>query len=103
PDWNPAEGKGVAGPDPSFIVVRQELGLVGGHVHVHRTIVLAPLARQAEIERVLDGFALPASGHHLAVHHFPEQPGPPAGGVLLLPRDHVAGTHGLMALPPALS
>jgi hypothetical protein len=73
--------------------VRQELGLVGGHVDLHGAVALAAFAREAEVEGVLDGFAAPAVLDDTAVDHLEQDPGPAAGGVLLLAGDLVARTH----------
>ena len=51
PPVDEAHRVGDAGPEPALVVVRQELGLVGGHVHVHRALGLAALAGQAQVER----------------------------------------------------
>ena len=45
-----------------LVVVRQELRLVRRHVDVHRAVALAALARQAQVERVVDLLALPSVG-----------------------------------------
>ena len=84
----------------------EELGLVGRHVDVDRAVVRAPLAGQAQVERVIDLAALPAVGDDLAAQHLEEQPRAPARRVLLLARDHVARAHhalgvGLAALSDA--
>ena len=56
----------------------EELGLVRGHVHVDRALALAALARQAEVERVVDLLAAPAVGDGLAAQHLEEDPRAPA-------------------------
>ena len=48
------------GPEPSLVVVGQELRLVGGHVDVDGAVALAAFAREAEIERVADRLRAPA-------------------------------------------
>ena len=103
PPVDPAHGVGVARPQPTFVVVRQKLGLVGGHVHVDRAVALAALAGQAQVERVLDRFAFPAVGQHFAVHHLEQQAGPAARAMLLLAGDLIAGAHDLAALAAAVA
>ena len=43
PPVDQAHRVGVPGPQPSLIVMREELGLVRGHVDVHRASLLQPL------------------------------------------------------------
>lgn len=74
--------------------MREEFGLVGGDVHVHRAVALAALAGEAEVERFLDGLVTPSAGHHFPLQHFEEQVGAAPGGVHFLARGHVAGAHG---------
>src|SRR5688500_14986713 len=92
-----AEQMGAEWPEASFIVVSEKLRLVRGHVHADRAFRLARLARQAEVERVLDLVALPAIGDRLAAQHFEEQMGAATGRVLLVARGHVTRTHGAFA------
>ena len=54
PPVDQAHRVGVARPEPALVVVREELGLVGRHVDVHRALALAALAGQAQVERLLD-------------------------------------------------
>ncbi|PSK58166.1 hypothetical protein B0E53_06977 [Micromonospora sp. MH33] len=97
----------LAGTQPAGVVVGQELGLVGGHVHVHRAVRLAALARQAQVERVPHRLGTPAVADRAApggpVEHLEQQAGPAAGGVLLLPRDHVGGAHDTAGVAAALA
>ncbi len=51
----PAERVVGAGPEPAGVVVREELGLVGGHVDVDRAVALAAFAGQAQVQGVADG------------------------------------------------
>src|SRR5205085_9139322 len=69
------------------------LGLVRRHVDVDGTITLAALTAQAEIERFLHLFALPAVRDRPAVQHFKQQPRATARAVLLFPGCHVARAH----------
>ena len=84
----------ASGREPPLVVVREELGLVGGHVDVDRAFALAALAREAEVERVLDALVaasrLPSD---FALQQLPQQMRAAARGVLLLARDHVARAH----------
>src|SRR6185437_13230523 len=93
----------MAWPGPALVVVRQKLGLVSRHVHVNGTFAFATLAGQAQIKRILDGFALPTIGQHLAVHHLKQQMRPAARAVFLLACHLIAGTHDLTALFAALA
>ncbi len=95
-------------PRPPLVVVGQELRLVRGHVHVRRTVLLASLAGQTEIEGVLDRLRAPAvldRAVPVPVEHLEQQPGPAPGGVLLLPCHLVRRTHdrAFSGVLPALS
>src|SRR5690606_25486698 len=106
PHRQPAHAVVVGGPDPARVVVGEELGLVGGHVHPHRAVVLAALAGQAEVEGVVDGGGVPAVGDRgvgVAVQHLEQQPGAPAGGVLLLAGGPVGGAHDAALVAAALA
>jgi hypothetical protein len=96
------EGVGGARPKAARIALREELGLQRGQVDTDRAVVRAPLAREAEVERLLDLVGAPGL-ELLAVQHLPEQPRPPARRVLLLARDHEARAHHAAARPPALA
>ncbi|PSK58278.1 hypothetical protein B0E38_01503 [Streptomyces sp. 111WW2] len=77
-------------------MVRQELRLVRGHVHVRRTVLLAALAGQAEVEGVLDLLRTPAVPDRavpVPVEHLEQQPGPAPRRVLLLPGHLVRRAH----------
>lgn len=43
-----------------LVVVGHELGLAGGHINPDGTVDLAALARQAELERVVNVLVVPA-------------------------------------------
>ena len=77
---------------PSLVVMREELRLQRRHVDTDRTVLRAALAGEAEVER-LEHLLGPPELELLPVDHLPEQSRAPARGVLLLARDHVAGTH----------
>src|SRR5262245_50985746 len=70
-----------------------ELGLVGGHIDVDRTVALTALAAEAKIERLLHGSALPAIHDRISAQHLEQQARPAARAVALLERRHVARTH----------
>ena len=107
PQRQPAQRVVVARPQPPGVVVRQELRLVRGHVHVHRAVALAALAHQAQVQRVGDLGAAPAVGDRLAAQHLEQQPGPAPRRMLLLAGHLVARAHhraaglGAAALPHA--
>src|SRR5690349_618602 len=89
------EAHRVGGPraKAAGVVMGPELGLVRRHVDVHRTLALAALAGEAEIERLLDLVVAPAVIELVAVHQLEEEMGPAARGMTLLTGDHVARTH----------
>ena len=94
------------GPQPVLVVVGQELGLVGGHVHVDRAVALAALAGQAQVEGVANGCRAPAVGDRavrVVVEHLEQQTRPAAGGVLLFAGCAVGGTHDSAGVATALS
>ena len=97
PPIDQSRGIGVARAQPALVIVRQELRLVRGHVHLHRAIVLAAFARQAEVERFADRLVAPAALDHIAADHFVQQPRAAARRVLLFARHHVARAHGALA------
>ena len=75
------------------VVVVQELGLVGGHVHVDGAVAQATLAGQAQVEAFADRFRPPSVGDELPVGHLEQQVRAPPGGVLFFLGDLVAGAH----------
>src|SRR5690348_1328680 len=79
----------------------EEFGLVGGHVHAGRALRPAPLAGQAEVERLAHLLAAPAVAHHLPLQHLVEEPGPAARGVPLVAGRPIAGAHDPTRVPPA--
>ena len=78
---------------PPAVALREELGLVGGHVDPDRAVALAPLARQAQVQRLGHLVGLPAVLDHLAVRHLEQQPGASPRGVHLLARGPEARAH----------
>src|SRR6185437_16960099 len=67
----------------AFIMVSQELGFVGSHVHAYRALCFACFAGQAEIKSIFHVFALPAAVQRIALQHLKKQARPAARGVLL--------------------
>ena len=55
-----AERVRMKGASPAVVVVREELGAIRRDVDVGRALGLARLARQAQVERLLDVLVLPA-------------------------------------------
>ena len=85
-------------PQTSPVVVVQELGLVGGHVHARRALRDAAATGEAEVERLAHLPGPPALLGQAAGHHLLEEPGAATGGVLLLARGPEARAHELGAL-----
>ena len=86
---------GVRGgrPQSPLVVAGEELGLVGGHVDVDRAVPLAALARQAQLQRLVDLLAAEAVFDRLALEHLEQDPRAPPRGVLLVEGHHVARAH----------
>ena len=81
--------------------MREELGLVRGEIDVDRTVTLAPLAGETQVERVFDSVVAPSFRHRtIAPEHLPEQVRAAAGRMLLLERDHVARAHHVVVILP---
>ncbi len=78
----------------AFVVVGEELGLVGGHVDGDGALGLAGFAGEAEVEGFADLLVLPLLGEDFALHELPEEMGAAAGGVELFAGGHEAGAHG---------
>src|SRR5689334_18052534 len=93
---NPAHRIGRSWTPASIIMVRPELGFVGRHVDIDRTITLASLAGQAQIERFLDRRAAPSLVDRPAMKHFEKQPRAPARRMSLLMGGDEARTHDLV-------
>ncbi len=72
------------GPQPSLVVLVQELRLVRRHVDVDRALALARLARQTQVERLADLFRTPGVRQGLAAQHLAQHPGAAPGGVHLV-------------------
>ncbi len=71
-----------------FVVVGEELGLVGGHVDRDGALGLAGFAGEAEVEGFTNLLVVPVVGEDLALHELPEHMGAAAGGVLLFAGGH---------------
>src|SRR3546814_9851871 len=78
-------------------MVRPEFRLPRRDVDSGRAIFPAALAAEAQRQRVLDLFAVPAVADDLAAHHFVEQMRPPPSAVLLLVSDEIGRAHDLVA------
>ena len=61
----------MARPRTALVIVRKKLRSVSGDVYVNRALTLAAFARQAQVERFLYMFILPASAQRIALQHFP--------------------------------
>src|SRR5437016_5046604 len=90
-------------PSRALVIVRKELGLVCRHVDIQRAISLTALAREAEIQRLKYGFALPAVFDYIAGHHLPEHMRAAAGRVLFFHRGAIARAHDAVFMSPALA
>ena len=77
----------------ALVIMRQKFCFVRGEIHVRRAFRLAGLAGEAQVERLLDLFVLPAAVDHLALQQFEEHVRASARAVLLFERHHVAGAH----------
>ena len=89
-----AESIGVQRARAAFVIMREEFGAIGGDVDVSGTFGFASLAGQAQVESALDVFIFPGVAHDFTLQQFKKQARAAAGAVLLLERNHVAGTHG---------
>ena len=76
-----------------LVLLREELGLVSGHVDGDRALGLASLATEAEVEGLVDSLALKAFGAQCSGEHFPEQARTASCGVLLVAGGPVTGAH----------
>src|SRR5947209_8828051 len=61
----------MAGADTAFVVMREKLGFVRGHVHIDGAVTFATFAGKAEIERLFYVLVAPAFSDHIAVEHLP--------------------------------
>ena len=66
-------GEGVVGEGAglAFVVVGEELGLVGGHVDGDGALGFAGFAGEAEVEGLFDLLVLPLVGKDLVLHELP--------------------------------
>src|SRR5215467_2017115 len=103
PQINVAESQRIERARVGFIIVREEFGFVGGDVDARRTVALAALAGEAEIERVLDLFTLPAIFDDFTLCHLPQQVGTAASGVFFFASGAEAWTHHTAFVAAALA
>src|SRR5689334_8192308 len=97
PPVDQAGSVGITRSQAPFVVVRQKLGLICGHIDLHGAIMLAPLAREAEVESLTNGLTPPAVFDNITANHFIQQASAAASRMFLFMRDHVAGAHGFIA------
>src|SRR5690606_39042346 len=64
---------GVQWTEAPAVIVREELGLVGGDVDVDGAFALAALAGQAQVKRLLHRGLIEPAGDHIALKEFKEQ------------------------------
>ena len=100
---NQAERPGRPRTEAPLVVVRQEFRLVGRHVDVHRTLALAALAREAQVEGFADPLVLPRAVDWIPFEHLPQQVRAPARRVHLLARHLKAGAHRPAVEAPAFA
>ena len=85
------------------IVVREKFRAVRRHIHRRRTLALASFARQAQVERVLDGRIGETLGQQIGGQSLEQDSRAPARRMDFLARRHVRRAHrarlGLAALP----
>src|SRR4051794_17164130 len=86
-----------------LVVMRQELGPVGGDIDVGRALRFARLTRQTQVKRPLHLLVAPSVSNRFALEHLPQQAGATARAVLLLARRHVTGTHRAVEVLAALA
>ena len=77
-----------------FVVMGEELSLVGGHVDGDGALGLAGFAGEAEVEGFADLLVCPLVGEDFVLHELPEEMGAAAGGVEFFAGGHEAGAHG---------
>ena len=83
--------------------MRKKFGLIGGDIHVHRTIAFAAFAGETQIERFFNRLVVPSALQRIAVHHFKKQMAAAPRGVHFFAGHTVAGTHGLAFHAPAFT
>ena len=83
--------------------MREEFGLIGGHIDVDRAVALAALAREAQVERLFDVLILPPVLQRILFEHLEEQSRASTRGMHLLSRDHETRAHRAVLEPAAFS
>lgn len=94
PPVDEADGVGRTRSPVLLVVVGEGLGLVRRHVDVDGAVHLAPLAREAQVERLLDALVPPTVGDDVGFEHLEQDARPPPRRVPLVLRGHVARAHG---------
>ncbi len=79
--------------ETALVLLGEELGFVGGHVHRDRALGLAGFATEAKVEGLVNSLALEAFGAQRSGEHLPQKAGAAAGGVLLVAGGAIAGAH----------
>src|ERR1700722_16266735 len=77
----------------ALVALRQKLGFVSRHTHLHRTLRLAGFATEAQVKRLMYSMALVTLAAQIAGQHLPQQMCTSARGVLLLHGGAIARTH----------
>ncbi len=85
------------------VIAAEKLGLVARDVHVGRAVGLAPLATQAQVQRILDLLVLPTVLDDLPLEQLEEQPGATTGRVLFFAGGAKAWAHGASVQRTALA
>ncbi|MCY1234106.1 hypothetical protein D9M72_466780 [compost metagenome] len=94
PARQPAQREVRERPQLALIVVAEELGLVGGHIHARGAVAGTCLAGQAQVKRFPYLLGLPAFVHGAgAPDHVLQHTGAAAGGIFFVPGGPVAGAH----------
>src|SRR5690606_13964506 len=84
-----------------FVIMRQEFGLVRGHVGMGGAVAAATVARQTGIQRFFDLFTVPAVLYNVALQHFPKQARAPTRGKAFVLGGAIARAHGAALLAAA--
>src|ERR1700751_2554638 len=86
----------------AFVIVREELRLVGGEIDGDGAIAFAPFAGETEVEGFFHLFTAPTVANDFTLGHLPEEVGPTAGGVLFFAGHAEAWAHDAALIMAAL-